>query len=49
MGAARNKTLLQQAFAATDRGDGLLFVDLLGDEVRWTIIGHTRLVGHLRG
>ncbi|WP_196812302.1 nuclear transport factor 2 family protein [Nocardia sp. CNY236] len=49
MDAARNKALLQKVFAATDHGDGRLFVDLLDDEVRWTIIGRTAWSGTYDG
>jgi uncharacterized protein len=41
MGAAENKQLLQQAFSAVSKGDGQPFLNLLADDVRWTIIGTT--------
>lgn len=39
--ASSNKTLLQSVFAETAKGNGRPFVDLLSDDVRWTIIGTT--------
>jgi uncharacterized protein len=41
MDAAGNKELLRHAFTEAARGDGRPFVDLLADDVRWTIIGTT--------
>jgi ketosteroid isomerase-like protein len=39
MGAAENKKLIQDAFAAWGRGDGSAFFNILDDKVRWTVIG----------
>ncbi len=39
MGAAENKKLVQDAFAAWARGDGTAFFNLLADDVQWTVIG----------
>jgi len=39
MGAAENKKLIQDAFAAWGRGDGSAFFNILDDNVRWTVIG----------
>jgi hypothetical protein len=47
MGPAGNKTLLQQAFAATDRGDGRLFVDPLADQGPTKL--HTDFGNRLKG
>ncbi|MBC2777748.1 nuclear transport factor 2 family protein [Parasphingopyxis marina] len=41
MGVAENKAVLQQAFAETARGNGRPFVDMMADDVRWSIIGST--------
>lgn len=41
MGAAENKELLRNAFTEVAKGNGQPFVDLLADDVRWTIIGTT--------
>jgi ketosteroid isomerase-like protein len=41
MGAAENKELLRNAFTEVAKGNGRVFVDLLADDVRWTIIGTT--------
>jgi hypothetical protein len=41
MGAAENKDLLQHAFTEVAKGDSRPFVELLADDVRWTIIGST--------
>lgn len=41
MGAAENKELLRYAFTEVAKGNGRPFVDLLADDVRWTIIGST--------
>jgi ketosteroid isomerase-like protein len=40
MSAAENKKLVQDAFAAWSRGQGG-FLDLLADNVHWTVIGST--------
>lgn len=39
--ASQNKALVQSVFAETAKGNGRPFVDLLSDDVRWTIIGTT--------
>src|SRR5262249_53439293 len=39
MGAAENKKLIQDVFAAWARGDGAAFFNILADDVRWTVIG----------
>ncbi len=41
MGAADNKKLVAEAFAAWARGAGDAFFNLLADDVRWTVIGST--------
>ncbi len=41
MTSADNKRLLQEAFAALERGDGKPFVDCMADEFTWTIMGTT--------
>jgi ketosteroid isomerase-like protein len=40
MSAAENKKIVQDMFAAWSRGQGG-FLDLLADDVRWTVIGST--------
>src|SRR5262249_50137753 len=39
MGAAENKKLIQDVFAAWARGDGAAFFNILADDVRWTVTG----------
>ena len=39
MGAAENKQLIQDVFAAWTKGDGGAFFNILADDVRWTVIG----------
>lgn len=41
MTAAENKRLLQHAFDELATGNGRPFMDALGEDVRWTIIGTT--------
>jgi hypothetical protein len=41
MGVAENKAVLQQAFAETAKGNGRPFVDMMANDVRWSIIGST--------
>ncbi len=41
MGAAENKELLRHAFTEVAKGNSRPFVDLLDEDVRWTIIGTT--------
>jgi len=39
--AAENKAVLAHAFAETAKGNGRPFVDMMADDVAWTIIGTT--------
>ena len=39
MSAAENKQLIRDAFEQMASGDGRPFMDLLADDVRWTVIG----------
>lgn len=41
MSPADNKAMLQHVFAETAKGNGRPFVEMLADDVRWTIIGTT--------
>jgi ketosteroid isomerase-like protein len=41
MSSAENKRLMQAAFDELANGNGGPFMDLLGEDVRWTIIGTT--------
>ena len=41
MSTVENKKLIQDAFAAWARGDGMAFFNLLAPDVRWTVIGST--------
>lgn len=41
MSTAENKKLIQDAFTAWARGDGMAFFKLLAEDVRWTVIGST--------
>jgi uncharacterized protein len=41
MGAVENKVLLQHAFVEVAKGNSRPFIELLADDVRWTIIGST--------
>ena len=41
MSTAENKKLIQDAFTAWARGDGMAFFNLLAADVRWTVIGST--------
>ncbi len=41
MSAAENKAVLAHAFAETAKGNGRPFVDMMADDVAWTIIGTT--------
>ena len=41
MSEAENKRVMRDAFDELARGNGRPFMDRLGDEVRWTIIGTT--------
>src|SRR3954453_12853881 len=49
MDAAENKELMRDAFAELAKGNGRPFVDLLGDDVRWRIIGTTDWSGTWEG
>ncbi|HEY2160238.1 MAG TPA: nuclear transport factor 2 family protein [Solirubrobacteraceae bacterium] len=39
MGAADNKRLVEDVFAELADGNGQPFMDLLGDDIRWTVTG----------
>jgi ketosteroid isomerase-like protein len=41
MSAEENKQLMRAAFNELATGNGELFMDSLGEDVRWTIIGST--------
>ncbi len=41
MGLAENKAVLSHAFAETAKGNGRPFVEMMADDVLWTIIGST--------
>jgi uncharacterized protein len=42
MSAAENKKLVQDVFAELANGNSRPFVEMLADEVRWTVIGTTK-------
>jgi ketosteroid isomerase-like protein len=44
MSTVENKKLIQDAFTAWARGDGMAFFNLLAPNVRWTVIG-SKLAG----
>lgn len=41
MSSIENKSILQRVFSETAKGNGRPFVDILAEEVSWTIIGTT--------
>jgi uncharacterized protein (TIGR02246 family) len=43
MSADENKKLVRDAFAAWASGDANAFFNLLADDVRWMVIGSTRI------
>jgi ketosteroid isomerase-like protein len=49
MDAAENKALVQEVFDELAKGNGRPFLDLLADDVRWTIIGTTDWSGTWEG
>jgi ketosteroid isomerase-like protein len=49
MDAAENKELIRGAYAELEKGNGKPFVDLLGDDIRWRIIGTTEWSGTWEG
>ncbi len=49
MDAAENKELMRAAFDELAKGDGRPFVDLLAEDIRWTIIGTTEWSGTWEG
>src|SRR5712692_4281675 len=42
MSAAENKRLLQQVFSEMEKGNSRPWVEIMADDVRWTVIGTTR-------
>ncbi len=49
MDATENKEIMQAAYAELAKGNGRPFVDLLGDDIRWRIIGTTEWSGTWEG
>jgi uncharacterized protein len=49
MDAAENKELVREVFEELAQGNGRPFVDLLGDDIRWRIIGTTEWSGTWEG
>jgi uncharacterized protein len=49
MGAAENKEIIRVMFAELSKGNPQGFLDKLGDDVRWTIIGSTSFSGTCNG
>jgi ketosteroid isomerase-like protein len=49
VGAAENKQLVEQVFAELADGNGQPFMDLLGDDVRWTVMGSSDWSGTYEG
>jgi uncharacterized protein len=49
MAAAENKQLLRHVFTEVAKGDSRPFIELLADDVRWTIIGSTAWSGTYEG
>ena len=39
MGAVENKEMMQEVFAELAKGNGRPFMDMLGDDIRWTVMG----------
>jgi uncharacterized protein len=49
VGAAENKRLVEQVFVELADGNGRPFMDLLGDDVRWTVMGSGEWSGTYEG
>ncbi len=49
MDALENKELMREVFAELAKGNGQPFVELLGDDIRWRIIGTTEWSGAWEG
>jgi uncharacterized protein len=49
MSAAENRQLIEDAYQALAAGEGRPFVDLLAEDVRWTIMGDTAWSGTWEG
>jgi len=45
MSTGENKKLIQHAFAAWAKGDGMAFFNLLADNATWTVIGNCPISG----
>jgi ketosteroid isomerase-like protein len=45
MGTEENRQLISEAFAAWAQGDSRPFFRLVADDVRWTVIGSTKVSG----
>jgi ketosteroid isomerase-like protein len=49
MGAAENKELIRNMFAELSKGNGQAFLDAMADDLRFTLIGTTKLSGTFNG
>ena len=49
MDATENKAIMQEVFDELAKGNGKPFVDALGDDIRWRIIGSTEWSGTWEG
>jgi ketosteroid isomerase-like protein len=49
VGAAENKRLVEEVFAELADGNGRPFMDLLGDDIRWTVMGSGEWSGTYEG
>ena len=49
VGAADNKRLVEEVFAELADGNGQPFMDLLGDDIRWTVMGSGEWSGTYAG
>jgi uncharacterized protein len=47
--ATENQKLIAEAFAAWEHGDYQPFFKVVSDDVRWTVIGSTRISGTFEG
>ncbi len=49
MSANENKRLLQNVFAELSKGNGQPFLEIMADDVRWTVTGTTKWSGTYSG
>ena len=49
MGAAENKQVITNMFAEISKGNGAVFMDVMADDIKYTLQGRTKFSGTMNG